>query len=75
MEQDEINQEEWENSANWSDSIVGLYFSKRDSRIWVPKRVPSFGWTVSLGHPAGAWTLVGLLAAPWVVAAISRRRG
>ncbi len=24
---------------------MGVNFSKKDSRVWVPKRVPSFGWT------------------------------
>jgi uncharacterized membrane protein len=72
--QRKINQEEWESPANWSDTVVGVYFSKRDSRVWVPKRVPSFGWTVNLGHPAGAWWLVGLLALPPIAAALLGRR-
>jgi uncharacterized membrane protein len=74
MEQERINQREWENPANWSDSIVGVYFSKRDSRVWVPKRVPAFGWTLNLARPAGAWWLVGLLALPWLLAARARRK-
>jgi uncharacterized membrane protein len=74
MTQDEINQAEWENPANWSDTIVGVYFSKRDSRVWVPKRLPSWGWTINLGHPSGAWWLVGLLAAGPVLAGLFRGR-
>jgi uncharacterized membrane protein len=74
MKQDRINQREWENPANWSDTLVGVYFSKRDTRIWVPKRVPSFGWTLNLGHPAGAWFLVALLALPPLLAGVLGRR-
>jgi uncharacterized membrane protein len=75
MTQDQINQAEWDNPANWSDTVVGIYFSKRDSRIWVPKRVPSFGWTLNLAHPAGAWWLVGLLAVPTALAGLLARGG
>jgi uncharacterized membrane protein len=69
-----INDAEWNDPANWSDTVVGVYFSKKDSRVWVPKRVPSFGWTVNLGHAAGAWWLVGLLVLPPVAAALLGRR-
>lgn len=75
MVQEQIDQAEWENPANWSDTIVGVYFSKRDSRVWVPKRTPSWGWTINLGHPAGAWWLVGLLAAGPVLAGLFRKAG
>jgi uncharacterized membrane protein len=74
MTQDEINRAEWENPANWSDTLVGVYFSKRDTRVWVPKRRPSWGWTVNLGRPAGAWWLVGFLALPPLVASLLSRR-
>jgi uncharacterized membrane protein len=74
MTQDEINRAEWENPENWSDTVVGVYFSKRDTRVWVPKRFPAWGWTVNLGNPAGAWWLVGLLAIPPIATALLRRR-
>jgi uncharacterized membrane protein len=74
VKQEKINQREWENPANWSDSIVGVYFSKRDSRIWVPKRVPGFGWTLNLARPAGAWFLVALLSLPPMLAGFLARR-
>ena len=48
--QDEINQAEWGNSDNWST----LYFSKKDSRSWVPKRNPQQGWTINFGDSSGA---------------------
>jgi uncharacterized membrane protein len=74
VDQEQINRTEWENPANWSDNIVGIYFSKSDSRVWVPKRFPSFGWTLNLGNPAAAWWLVGLLAVPTLLSALASRR-
>jgi len=75
MTEHQFNQAEWANPANWSDSLVGIYFSKQDTRVWVPKRFPAFGWTLNLGQPAAAWWLVGLLALPPIVAgALGRRR-
>jgi len=41
--QEEINQAEWENPDNWST----IYFSKKDSGTWVPKRNPKHGWTIN----------------------------
>lgn len=73
MTQDEINRNEWENPANWSDSLIGIYFSKRDTRVWVPKRRPTWGWTLNLGQPAGAMWLVGLLAGPPLLTALLSR--
>ena len=50
------NQAEWSNPANWSGWI---YFSKKDSRLWVPKRIPALGWTINLGHRHGPHWLMG----------------
>ena len=61
MNQKEINDAEWRNRDNWSDSFVGLYFSKKDSRTWVPKSIPWMGKTLNLGKPAGAWWMLGFL--------------
>ncbi|MDZ4198662.1 MAG: DUF5808 domain-containing protein [Kiritimatiellia bacterium] len=58
MKQQEINQAEWENSENWS---FGLYFSKKDTRTWVPKSIPWMGWTLNLGTRAGALWMLGFL--------------
>jgi predicted Ser/Thr protein kinase len=55
--QSAINQAEWRDPRNWS---FGLYFSKRDSRVFfVPRRIPGLGWTVNLGHRQGAALLLG----------------
>ncbi len=62
MDQKEINETEWKNPENWS---VGLYFSKKDCRTWVPKSVPWMGWTLNLGTRAGAcWMLDFLIGLP-----------
>jgi len=53
MTQDESNRKEWEDSDNWSGP--GFYFSKKDSRVWVPKSIPWMGWTLNIGQPAGAY--------------------
>lgn len=58
MEQKEINKAEWENPENLS---VGLYFSKKDTRTWVPKSIPWMGWTLNLATRTGAMWMIGLL--------------
>jgi uncharacterized membrane protein len=63
MDQREIDEAEWKNPANWTGGMFSFYFSKRDSRTWVPKSVPALGWTVNLGKPAGAAWLVGIMFA------------
>jgi hypothetical protein len=40
---------------------AGLYFSKKDTRAWVPKSIPWTGWTLNLGTRAGARWMIGLL--------------
>ena len=61
MTQKEINEQEWKNPDNWSGSCIGFYFSKKDSRTWVPKSIPGMGWTLNLGKPAGARWIFGFL--------------
>ena len=61
MTLEEINEQEWRNPENWSGSLAGFYFSKKDTRTWVPKKVRAFGWTLNLGRPAGARWMLGFL--------------
>ncbi|MCP4650776.1 MAG: hypothetical protein GY853_11965 [PVC group bacterium] len=63
MTQDEINKAEWENPANWTkgSKLMCIYFSQKDSRTWVPKRMPWMGSTINLGKPAGVAWLMGFL--------------
>ncbi len=58
MDQKEINETEWKNPDNWSGQF---YFSKKDTRTWVPKSIPWMGWTLNLGTPAGAGWMLGFL--------------
>ena len=64
MTQQEINQSEWENPDNWSDSKMGVYFSKKDNRLWVPKKKAWQGSTINFGHPGGVKSLLGLIFIP-----------
>jgi uncharacterized membrane protein len=60
--QDEINQSEWDNPENWSGpGWREFYFSKKDSRTWVPKSIPALGWTVNLAKSAGAGLMLCFL--------------
>ena len=62
MNQQDINQAEWSKPENWSGpKLLGLYSSKSDTRLWVPKRTPALGWTINVGHPGGMAILVGIL--------------
>ena len=72
MNQDEINLSEWNMNENWGGPRWGeVYFSKKDSRIFVPKRLKWMGWTVNLAHTAGVLLFIGFLfGIPCVVIAI-----
>lgn len=63
MTQEEINQAEWENPDNWTSGSKWLcvYFSHRDSRTWVPKRLSWMGSTLNLAKPGGVGWLTGFL--------------
>jgi uncharacterized membrane protein len=67
--QDSVNEQEWANAENWN-SAIGLYFSKRDTRVWVPKRERELGWTLNLARGAGAAWFISLLLAPAVIALV-----
>ena len=72
MNQDEINEAEWQNPANWSSARLGFYFSKQDTRTWVPKRKRITGWTLNLAKPQGVyWTLGFVVVIPILAALIS----
>ena len=64
MTQREINESEWRDPANWRGGWIGLYFGRRDSRTFVPKRNPLLGFTVNLARPQGKLVLALLLALP-----------
>jgi uncharacterized membrane protein len=56
---DKVEQAEWASPGNWGDGPMGLYFSKQDRRLWVPKRQPGIGWTLNCAHRAAGLWIVG----------------
>ena len=82
MTQDEINLQEWRNPDNWSEGAFKFYFSKKDTRVFVPYRTRTmteprfqtrFG-IVNLGHRRGAmWSFIFLLMISifWIVAGLT----
>jgi len=69
MKQDDINEIEWRNPANWTwRGPLGLYASKRDTRLLVPKAMPMMGWTLNFGHPGWTGILIALAALALVLA-------
>jgi uncharacterized membrane protein len=61
-DQQQINKSEWDDPRNWfGPNWLCVYFSKNDTRTWVPKRIPSMGWTINLGRTAGVIWLTGFI--------------
>ena len=77
MTQYQINQAEWENPDNWTkgSKLMCIYFSHKDSRTWVPKRIPWMGKTLNLGKPAGVAWLIGFLVGIPIIVIISALLG
>lgn len=69
MTQAENNQTEWQNPDNWSGpKWLSAYFSKKDTRTWVPKQIPSMGWTINLAKTTGVlWLVLVLVGLPVMV--------
>jgi uncharacterized membrane protein len=62
MDQKQINRSEWQNPEHWTGPAwCSVYFSKRDSRVWVPKQIPAMGWTLNMGQPGGVAWLMGIV--------------
>ncbi|RUO71311.1 hypothetical protein [Pseudidiomarina salinarum] len=62
MTQDDINSQEWHDAKNWlGPRWLGIYFSKKDARSWVPKPGPILGRAINLGNPAGAMWATGIV--------------
>jgi hypothetical protein len=83
MTQKEIDIQEWKNPDNWSDGFFKAYFSKKDSRVFVPSRI--FQWwgesphfvfnpsTINMGHRRGAmWSMIiwGIICIAFFVLAL-----
>jgi uncharacterized membrane protein len=54
--------EEWsKNPDNW---ILGIfYFNRKDKRIFPPKRIDQFGWTVNFANPISVLAIVAIIVA------------
>jgi uncharacterized membrane protein len=57
--QAEIDDAEWQNPANWHGRV---YFSRRDSRGFVPNRRPGVGPTINFARPTGYGFVLGAVA-------------
>lgn len=64
MNQQAINDQEWQNPERWKNLF---YSSSKDSRLWVPKKNPTMGWTVNLGHKYGKIVLISSMAVPIIL--------
>lgn len=65
MNQDDINEMEWRNPANWSwRGPLGVYASKRDTRLFVPKATPWMGFTLNFASPGWIHALIVLALLP-----------
>lgn len=63
---------EWHNPKNWKGGILGLYYSPRDRRTFVPKRHPNLGITLNFARRGGIAVLLGILAFPVLVHILTR---
>jgi uncharacterized membrane protein len=70
-----VDDAEWRRPENWT---AGIYRSKRDSRLLVPKRNPRYGQTINFAHPRSGLLLLGLSSVPlgflllWILHAIDK---
>jgi uncharacterized membrane protein len=51
--------------SNWKLGI--FYFNKLDKRVFPPKRIQWFGWTVNFAHPYSYLTMLGVIIALIVI--------
>ncbi len=70
MDKEVLNTKEWNNPRNWHMGILGVYYSKVDTRLFVPKATPAFGWTFNFGHRYIFLVLAGLFMSPFIAVAI-----
>ncbi len=45
--------------SNWRLGV--FYYNKKDKRIFPPKRIQGFGWTVNFANPYSYLALVGII--------------
>lgn len=82
-----LDQRRTDNTASWSDKrhwMLGFYFGKNDTRLWVPRRLKNGGAkdddrVINFGHPLGRKAfrilmlgyMIGFAALTMVVAALA----
>ena len=64
-----MNRTEWSRAENWSSGPkwLSIYFSHDDSRTWVPKRIPSMGWTLNLAKSGAVAWLLAVVGLFWLI--------
>lgn len=63
---------QWHNDpSNWKLGI--FYFNKDDKRIFPPKRIRYFGWTVNFANPISIFALVAIVAIILVISAYLKK--
>ena len=62
--------DEWHDDPdNWKWGI--FYYNEKDPRVWVPKRIAVFGWTLNFAQSESKFIFVGLIAIIIIVAILS----
>lgn len=57
--------------ANWKWGI--FYYNKNDKRIFPPKRIAAFGWTVNFANPYSIFVMITMITFILVVVTIIKR--
>ncbi len=51
--------------ANWRWGV--FYYNKEDKRIFPPKRLAMFGWTVNFANPYSYLTVIGIILIGYLI--------
>lgn len=63
--------ERWhKDSNNWKFGF--FYFNKEDSRIFPPKRLAQFGWTVNFANPISILAILAIISAAILITKIRK---
>ena len=74
MNDQAVQTQEWNDPSNWSRKAwLGVYFNKRDPRLWVRKPVPAMGWTLNFARPFAAIVLLAIVFTALSVAVLASR--
>lgn len=61
--------EQWHKDPdNWKLGM--FYFNPKDKRIFPPKRIAQFGWTVNFANPISILAIVAIIAATILITKI-----